>query len=64
MGSGMDEMKGRAKEAAGDLTDNEDMKREGKADQLGATIKEKAEMAKDKVDEGVDNLKEKLDRDR
>jgi uncharacterized protein YjbJ (UPF0337 family) len=64
MGSGMDDMKGRAKEAAGDLTDNEDLKREGKADQIGAKIKEKAEMAKDKVDEAVDNLKEKFDRDR
>lgn len=64
MGSGMDEMKGRAKEAAGDLTDDDNLKQEGKADQLGATIKEKAEMAKDKVDEGVDILKEKIDRDR
>jgi hypothetical protein len=30
----MDDMKGRAKEAAGDLTDNEDLKQEGKTDQL------------------------------
>lgn len=64
MGSGMDEMKGRAKEAIGDLTDNDDMKREGKADKIGATIKEKAEQAKDKVDETVDNLKENFDRGR
>lgn len=64
MGSGMDEMKGRAKEAVGDLTDDDDMKREGKADRLGATIKEKAEQAKDKVDETVDNLKENFDRGR
>jgi uncharacterized protein YjbJ (UPF0337 family) len=64
MGSEFDDMKGRAKEAAGDLTDNDDLKREGKADQFGATIKEKAERAKDKVDETVDNMKEKLDRDR
>jgi uncharacterized protein YjbJ (UPF0337 family) len=63
MGSGMDEMKGRAKEAAGDLTDDDDLKREGKADQFGATVKEKAEAAKDKVDDAVDNLKEKFDRD-
>lgn len=64
MGSGIDDMKGRAKEAAGDLTDNDDLKREGKADQFGAAIKEKAEMAKDKVDEAVDSVKGKLDRDR
>jgi uncharacterized protein YjbJ (UPF0337 family) len=64
MGSGMDEMKGRAKEAMGDLTDDDDLKREGKADRIGAEIKEKAEMAKDKVNEAVDNVKERFDRDR
>ncbi|MDQ3943781.1 MAG: CsbD family protein [Actinomycetota bacterium] len=64
MGSEFDEMKGRAKEAAGDLTQDEDLKREGKTDQLGADIKEKAEAAKDKVDDTVDKVKEKLDRDR
>jgi uncharacterized protein YjbJ (UPF0337 family) len=64
MGSEFDEMKGRAKEAAGDLTEDEDLKREGKIDQLGADIKEKAEAAKDKVDDTVDKVKEKLDRDR
>ncbi len=64
MGSGMDEMKGRAKEAAGDLTDNEDLKREGKIDELGASMKEKAEQAKDKVDSLIDKAKEKLDGDR
>ena len=64
MGSAMDDMKGRAKEAAGDLTEDEDLKREGKADQFGAEIKDKAEMAKDKVDDAVDKVKEKFDRER
>ena len=41
----MDEAKGRAKEAAGDLTDNDRLKREGKTDQ-----------AKGKVKEGVDRV--------
>ncbi len=36
-----DEFKGRAKEAAGDLTDDEDLQREGKVDQAEGTIKEK-----------------------
>ncbi|MEY2432605.1 MAG: CsbD-like, partial [Acidimicrobiaceae bacterium] len=31
MGSNIDDAKGRAKEAAGDLTDNDRLKREGKA---------------------------------
>jgi uncharacterized protein YjbJ (UPF0337 family) len=30
-----DELKGRAKQAAGDLTDNDDLKREGKMDEKG-----------------------------
>lgn len=61
MGSRMDEAKGRAKEAVGDLTDDEDMKREGKMDQAGATIKEKVEEAKDTMDETVDKVKDKAD---
>jgi uncharacterized protein YjbJ (UPF0337 family) len=63
MGSGMDAMKGRAKEAMGDLTDDDDLKREGKADRIGAEVKEKAETAKNKVNEAVDNVKERFDRD-
>lgn len=62
MGSRMDDMKGRAKEAVGDLTDDEDLKREGKADRIGADVKEKAEQAKDKANEAVDAVKEKFDR--
>jgi uncharacterized protein YjbJ (UPF0337 family) len=53
----MDEAKGRMKEAAGDLMDDDDMKREGKADQMGATVKEKA-------NEVVDKAKDMIDRDR
>ena len=37
-----DDLKGRAKEAAGDLTDNEDLEREGKVDQATGNFKEKA----------------------
>ncbi|HEV7686809.1 MAG TPA: CsbD family protein [Acidimicrobiia bacterium] len=57
MGSNMDEAKGRMKEAAGDLTDDDDMKREGKADRMGAEIKDKA----NKV---VDKAKDVINRDR
>ena len=60
MGSGMDDTKGKVKEAAGDLTDNEKLKREGKADQVGARVKELAENAKDKISDAVDDLKDKL----
>jgi uncharacterized protein YjbJ (UPF0337 family) len=59
MGEKFDEAKGRVKEAAGDLTDDEDLKREGKLDQAGAKVKEKADQAKESADEAVDKVKEK-----
>ena len=57
-----DDVKGRAKEAAGALTDNDDLKREGKADQLVGSIKDKAEDAKNWVEEKVDEAKDRLQR--
>jgi uncharacterized protein YjbJ (UPF0337 family) len=54
MGSKFDEAKGRVKEATGDLTDNDEMKREGKLDQAGAEVKEKANDAVDKVKDALD----------
>jgi uncharacterized protein YjbJ (UPF0337 family) len=50
----MDEYKGRAKEAAGDLTDNEELQREGKADQASGKLKQAFEDIKDKANEFVD----------
>ena len=41
-----DEAKGRIKEAAGDLTDNDRLKSEGKADKAGAKVKEAAHETK------------------
>lgn len=62
MGSTFDDAKGRVKEAAGDLTDDDKLKREGKVDQAGAKAKEMAENAKDKVEDAVDAVKDKLHR--
>lgn len=61
MGDKIDEAKGRLKEAAGDLTDDEDLKREGKLDRMGAGVKEKTERVKEKSDEAVDATKERID---
>jgi uncharacterized protein YjbJ (UPF0337 family) len=56
-----DDLKGRAKEAAGDLTGDKDLQREGKADQAKGSIKDKVTDAKnwveDKVDEVTDRAK-------
>lgn len=56
MGDRTDEAKGRLKEAAGDLTDDEDLKREGKLDRAGATVKRKTEETVDKAKEKVNEL--------
>jgi uncharacterized protein YjbJ (UPF0337 family) len=51
-----DDMKGRAKEALGDLTENKDMKREGKVDKAVGAVK-------DKIDDAGDAVKDKVDKD-
>lgn len=55
-----EEWKGRAKEAAGDLTDDEELKREGQADEFSAKAKKKVDQAKDKVEEVIDKVKDKF----
>ena len=49
-----EDLKGRAKEAAGSLTDDDKLRREGKVDQASASAKEKAEDAVDAVKDKVD----------
>jgi uncharacterized protein YjbJ (UPF0337 family) len=61
MSDKFDEMKGRTKEAAGALTDDDDLKREGKADQAAGNAKEKIGDAADWAEEKVDNVKDKID---
>ena len=51
--SNTDEAKGRMKEAAGDLTGDKDLKREGKVDRAEGA-------AKEKVDEAADKVKDRL----
>jgi uncharacterized protein YjbJ (UPF0337 family) len=53
----MDEYKGRAKEAAGDLTDDERLQREGKADQASGKIKQTFENLKEKAEDVVDKAR-------
>jgi uncharacterized protein YjbJ (UPF0337 family) len=49
MAEKMDDLKGRVKEAAGDLTNDDELKREGKVDQATSTVKEKVGDVADKV---------------
>lgn len=57
-----EEYKGRAKEAAGDVTKDEDLKREGQADQGAARFKDKVDKAADKVKDAVAGDNDKKDR--
>jgi uncharacterized protein YjbJ (UPF0337 family) len=59
----IDEAKGRTKEAAGDLTDDKRLKREGKIDRAASTAKEKIDQAADKVKDRVGVGRDR-DRDR
>jgi uncharacterized protein YjbJ (UPF0337 family) len=58
-----DEMKGRAKEAAGDLADDDRLKAEGKADRASGKAKDLVDDIKDKADDAVDVTKDALRRD-
>ena len=57
MGDGTtDDLKGRAKEAAGDVTDDQSLKNEGKVDRATGSVK-------DKVGDAGDKLKDVVNRD-
>ena len=58
--SDMDQAKGKVKQAAGDLTGNDDLRREGKADETAGKAKEKIGDLKDKAEDVVDKVKDKL----
>lgn len=53
MGEKIDEAKGRAKEAAGDLTDDKDLEREGKVDRATSDVKKKVSDVSEKVKEKI-----------
>jgi uncharacterized protein YjbJ (UPF0337 family) len=63
MDNNLDQAKGRVKQAVGDLTDNKDLKNEGKADETAGKVKEFLEDAKDKAGDVVDKLKDRFTKD-
>ena len=58
MGGEADKLAGRVKEAAGDLTDNAELKSEGETQQAAGGVKDVGEKVKDKADELGDKIKE------
>ena len=60
MSGAKDKMTGRTKQAAGDLSDDDDLKREGKADEAAGKTKDAADKVKDGVDDAVDKAKKRF----
>jgi uncharacterized protein YjbJ (UPF0337 family) len=63
MNMNRDQAKGKVKEAVGDLTDDEKLKNEGKADQLVGDAKEVVQNVADKADEVIDDIKKAVHKD-
>ena len=59
-----DDIKGRAKEALGALTDDDDLKREGRTDQRSADVKEGIDKLGDKAKDAIDSVRDKARGDR
>jgi len=55
-----DEAKGRVKEAAGVITGDKKLQREGKADQSAATLKKAVEKMQKKAEKAIDDVKDAL----
>jgi uncharacterized protein YjbJ (UPF0337 family) len=58
-----DQAKGRVKEAAGDLTGNDHLKSEGKADQAAGHAKKVVNDVADNAEELVDKVKDAVHKD-
>ncbi len=58
MSASNDELKGRAKKAVGELTDNDELKREGKQDQVTGKVKRAADTAAERVGDAADAIKD------
>jgi uncharacterized protein YjbJ (UPF0337 family) len=54
-----DKASGRIKQAAGDLTDNDDLKNEGKKDEAAGKAKDAVDNVKDKANDVIDSIKDK-----
>ena len=58
-----DQAKGRVKEAAGDLTGNDELKNEGRADQAVGDAKKLVHDVADKAEELIDKVKDAVHKD-
>jgi uncharacterized protein YjbJ (UPF0337 family) len=61
MDNNTDKVAGRVKQAAGDLTDDNELHKEGKRQEMAGKIKDAADKAKETLDHAVDKVREKMD---
>jgi uncharacterized protein YjbJ (UPF0337 family) len=59
-----EDVKGRVKEAAGVLTDDEDLEESGRGDQAEASVKRVVDNVADTVKDGVSDVRDRLGGDR
>ena len=59
MDNNLDQAKGRVKQAVGDLTDNKDLEKQGKADENAGKVNEFLEDTKDKAEDLVDKIRDR-----
>lgn len=59
----VDKLKGKAEEIAGTVTGDDKKKAEGLTNQAIGKVKETASDAKEAIEDGVEKIKEKIDRD-
>jgi len=64
LGNKAEQVKGKLKEAAGDVTDDDSLRNEGKADHASGKAKEKVGDVKDKAEQTIDSVKDMVTRDR
>ena len=53
-----DKLIGQAKQAAGDVTNNDQLEREGERDEAAGKVKDTVDDAKDSVNDAVDSVKD------
>lgn len=62
MDNDFDQAKGKIKQAAGVLTDDDKLRNEGERDEKAGKVKEVIESGKDKLEDGVDAVKDRLNK--
>lgn len=55
-----DKVVGRAKQAAGELTGDEELEAEGEVDEAAGSLKDKVGDAKKRISDAIDDVKERL----